>query len=373
MDRKPPQFDSNYYILSLASRIQPSAQDLEALEQAMVDFDDWDRLITDAENFSVAPLLFTNLRASKVAIPVEQKMKLFALVQRHKHENLARTTALNEITSACNRVLIPVIVLKGAFLAHSIYPDPSLRPMSDIDILVPPDRELEVMQILRNLGYSAPENPGSQYMNEHHHLPGAHKTVNSQQVLVEVHHSALSGDATARLDTGSLTEPVNRFRADGTWHYSLGHIDQLRHLYHHMSEPAERLKLSWCVDLVYYASHFAEQINWKRLRNEFPEVVNAIRLVGFIIRLPDNLRPHFPESHSSPPAGTGISILPLTTLLREPFSIRLHDLLYPSDWWLMLYYGVPPGHSLILTRWARHPWQVLKWVLRRILASRHGN
>ena len=372
MQNKPPQFDTNYYILGLASRIHPDGQALERLRRAMENFDDWDNLITEAENYSVAPLLFTNLRESGVDMPVNQKMKLFALVQRHKHENSARTTALNEIVSACGKAFIPVVVLKGAFLAHTIYPDPSLRPMSDIDILVPPAREAEVMRILRELGYSAPEGPGSQYLSEHHHLPGAHKTVDNQHILVEVHHSALSGDATATLTTGNLTEPVNSFVADGTRHISLGHIDQLRHLYHHMSEPAARLKLCWCVDIVYYASHFADQIDWKRLRQDYPEVINAIRLVDFIISIPPNLRPYIPENNCVIPAGTGISILPLTTLVREPLRKRVHDLLYPSDWWLMLYYGNPPDRSLFFIRWFRHPWQVLKWVTRRILVARHA-
>jgi hypothetical protein len=372
MIQKPTEFDTNYTIMALASRINPTAGDLENLAGAMQGFDDWDRLVEDAEKYSVAPLLFTNLRESGVDIPVKQKMKLFALVQRHKHENSARTVALNEIVTACNADFIPVIVLKGAFLAHSVYPDPSLRPMSDIDILVPQKRENEVMQILRELGYTAPSTPGSQYMSEHHHLPGAHKKIDDQQILVEVHHRALSGDATSSLHTGNLTEPVNTFYADGVRHYSLGHIDQLRHLYHHMSEPAAILKLCWCIDIVFYASHFADEVDWKRLKNEYPEVINAIRLVDFIIPLPENLKTHIPANDCPRPRGTGTSILPLTTLLREPLPRRIHDLLYPSDWWLMLYYAVPPDSSLVYTRWFRHPWQVVKWISRRILASWHN-
>jgi hypothetical protein len=372
MIQQPSDFDTNYKILTLASRINPTARDLDILADSIKDSVDWDKLIENAEKYAVAPLLFTNLRASGVNIPGEQKIKLFALLQRHKYANLARTAALNEIVTACKSEFIPIIVLKGAFLAHMIYPDPSLRPMSDIDILVPPHKEKNILRVLWKLGYTVPSSPGSQYMSEHHHLPGAHKKIDNQQILVEVHHSALSGDATASLHTDNLTEPVNTFFADGVRHYSLGHIDQLRHLYHHMSEPAAVLKLSWCVDIVFYASHFADEVDWERLKYEYPEVINAIRLVDFIIPLPENLKTHVPANDCPRPRGTGTSILPLTTLLREPLPRRIHDLLYPSDWWLMLYYAVPPDRSLVYTRWLRHPWQVVKWISRRFLASWHS-
>jgi len=42
-------------------------------------------------------------------------------------------------------------------MAYTTYPDPSLRPMSDLDLLVPPGRREEAVLILRTLGYEYPE------------------------------------------------------------------------------------------------------------------------------------------------------------------------------------------------------------------------
>ncbi|MDB4521786.1 nucleotidyltransferase family protein [Gammaproteobacteria bacterium] len=366
------QISHSYHILSLAARINPDEQDKELLRNAIKTFDDWDSLVTEAENYSVAPLLFTSLHDSGIEIPARAKRQLFALIQRHRWANDARAKALNQITNACLEHSIQLIVLKGSFLAHSIYPDPSLRPMSDIDVLVPPDKAYEVIQILRDLGYSAPEHAGSQYMNEHHHLPGAHIARDGQTILVEVHHDALSGDTDASITTNNLTAPIQEFTINGARHFALGHQDQLRHLYHHMSEPASRLKLMWCVDIAFYASHFANEIDWQALEQNFPKVINALRLVDYITPLPVNVRSHVPANKSPLPAGTGISILPLSTILRKPVKDRISDLLYPSNWWLRLYYGISPDNSLFVTRWFRHPWQVLNWVSRRIGASRHN-
>ena len=371
MNSSIAQNDPCYHILSLAARIEPDEQDKESLRQAISAFDDWDTLVTEAENYSVAPLLYTSLRESNIEIPSASKRQLYALVQRHRWANDARAKALIEITEACQQCSIQLIVLKGSFLAHSIYPDPSLRPMSDIDLLAPPDKAAEVIDILRQLGYSAPEQAGSQYMSEHHHLPGAHATREGQGILVEVHHDALSGDVDASITTMNLTAPLQKFTINGTSNIALGHQDQLRHLFHHMSEPATRLKLMWCVDIVFYASHFANEIDWQELEKNYPKVINALRLVDFIIPLPANVRPYIKENIGSMPAGTGTCILPLSTILQKPVKQRISDLLYPSNWWLRLYYGISPDDSLFFTRWVRHPWQVLMWVARRLRASSH--
>jgi hypothetical protein len=52
---------------------------------------------------------------------------------------------------------IPALALKGIVLAHAAYPDPSLRPMCDLDLLVPPDKREDALQVLRTLGYYYPE------------------------------------------------------------------------------------------------------------------------------------------------------------------------------------------------------------------------
>ncbi|MBM3749312.1 MAG: nucleotidyltransferase family protein, partial [Acidobacteria bacterium] len=53
---------------------------------------------------------------------------------------------------------LPVIVLKGAALAATIYPSIALRPMGDVDLLVPKDRLDQAVAAVRALGY-VPQRP----------------------------------------------------------------------------------------------------------------------------------------------------------------------------------------------------------------------
>ncbi|NOT62256.1 MAG: nucleotidyltransferase family protein [Acidobacteria bacterium] len=64
-----------------------------------------------------------------------------------------RTQELERVLTALQRHQIRVVVLKGAALAHQLYPEPALRPAADIDLWVEPRAELPAQQVLLALGY----------------------------------------------------------------------------------------------------------------------------------------------------------------------------------------------------------------------------
>lgn len=67
--------------------------------------------------------------------------------------NLLRYRELGNVLGAFNDAGVPTIVLKGAVLAEDLYPSIGLRPMSDVDILVPRDRVPDARRVLEQLGY----------------------------------------------------------------------------------------------------------------------------------------------------------------------------------------------------------------------------
>jgi hypothetical protein len=56
--------------------------------------------------------------------------------------------------TALREANIPAIWLKGIALAQKLYPQPALRPMGDLDVLVPFERREEALHILQSLGYA---------------------------------------------------------------------------------------------------------------------------------------------------------------------------------------------------------------------------
>jgi hypothetical protein len=84
------------------------------------------------------------------------------------------------------------VVLKGACFALTIYPDIGLRPMSDLDILVPKTKLAEAVQIAKILGYedTVPDaSPGLRDLLNHEVC--LQKT-GQNSITLELHHSLVA-------------------------------------------------------------------------------------------------------------------------------------------------------------------------------------
>lgn len=71
---------------------------------------------------------------------------------------LAALTQLRELVDAARAAAVPITTYKGPVLAHQAYGDAGARATTDLDVVVPPDREEAMAAVLAALGYrpSAP-------------------------------------------------------------------------------------------------------------------------------------------------------------------------------------------------------------------------
>jgi hypothetical protein len=94
------------------------------------------------------------------------------------------------------------VVLKGAVLAHAAYPDPLLRPYTDIDLLVPGDRINHAIAVLTTYGYqrTRPE-PAPGYDAR------VGKAVTLQHpggVVIDLHRTLAAGNAGEGIDVTEI-------------------------------------------------------------------------------------------------------------------------------------------------------------------------
>jgi hypothetical protein len=68
-------------------------------------------------------------------------------------DNLRLRHELTRITAALTEAGIPALALKGIVLAYAAYKDASLRPMMDLDLLVPPGERENAIGVLRKLEF----------------------------------------------------------------------------------------------------------------------------------------------------------------------------------------------------------------------------
>ncbi len=141
----------------------------------------------------LGPLLWHAARATNSAIPQDWQAAFRSadLTARIRHEDLIET-ACDVIDAGC-AVRVPVTLLKGVSVSEQLYPAEHLRPMGDIDVLVPRDGYAQVEAELmagayRRIGY--PEIAG-----RHHGAPLRHIKRNT---LIELHVELFPDDSPLR-------------------------------------------------------------------------------------------------------------------------------------------------------------------------------
>jgi hypothetical protein len=165
--------------------LDPS-QLLDRLEDAH-----WQTLLTMARQHRMEPMLHWQLRHrhNHVAVPVAIRTHLANCHKRSTLRSLRLQAELLRIHRLLEAAGIAHIALKGAFLAFFAYPQSGLRPMRDLDILVPVDCALRAFQLLLDAGLERMEaTPGEPetWMLEHRHLPPLQT---AQRIIIELHTS----------------------------------------------------------------------------------------------------------------------------------------------------------------------------------------
>ncbi|MFT5261243.1 MAG: hypothetical protein ACI810_003005 [Gammaproteobacteria bacterium] len=362
--------------LELIASLSLGSSKASQLSEQLANIDHWESFVAQLEINGLAPIFNQQLRAHdelSELVPKTVSLQVKALVVRHQRATDVRSKAITEILPEFAKHNIEVIALKGLALAYCVYPEPRLRPMRDIDLLVPKHQALTAQQALRDIGYQAEDhNVGAMY--DHHHLPIASKIIDDMTMSIEVHHNALSGDVASSMSYADLTQPPIHFEIEGHSIGRFGHIDTLRHLCHHAFEPAKRIKLGALLDILTYAETFHEEIDWTDLRTNHPFVINALRCLHFVIPLPKQLCTQLIASSELAPTQLGQGYLPLSHLAAQKRGLTktLQTMFTAPQWWAHIFYSVAPEKSLFWVNTWRHPLQVLQWLTRRYWALMRG-
>lgn len=122
----------------------------------------WDAVVFYAKLHSVASLLYRNLKLFNYLdqIPREARRTLLRLSHRTEYQNRLLSNALHDLLKLFSDADIPVIVLKGISLVEIIYGHFSLRPLIDLNLLVPKEKLESAKRLLLRNGYTIqPQDP----------------------------------------------------------------------------------------------------------------------------------------------------------------------------------------------------------------------
>ena len=114
------------------------------------------------------------------------------------------------------------VIVKGGDFRHRLYDRPELRPMTDLDLLVPRESFSTVVAQLATSGYPQKYGAhGAAFSPDHHET-----SVMIGEVHVEVHHSVAQRQR-ATIDYNTLWSGRETFRVDGITAQRLSHTDTI--------------------------------------------------------------------------------------------------------------------------------------------------
>lgn len=117
---------------------------------------EWGTMIDMAARHQLAAMLYWRLKGAKVidalSDPIQEALRPHyrAAIQH----SLFKQAELRQVLTALAEVEVRPVVLKGALLAHTVYPSPVCRPMGDIDLWVRDDEIQRAWKALEGRGYS---------------------------------------------------------------------------------------------------------------------------------------------------------------------------------------------------------------------------
>jgi hypothetical protein len=159
--------------IALLDALRPDEAPATRDRLALLTPEGWSAVAALARQFRLAPLLFTRLRShggSEWSAGIEQQLRADFVL------SLARATRfyqhLGAVLGGFHSAGIPVIVLKGAFLAEHVYESVAARPMGDADVLVHAEDLGRAADVLGPLGFRplSENHPVNEFTHHHHYI-----------------------------------------------------------------------------------------------------------------------------------------------------------------------------------------------------------
>jgi len=254
--------------LLLGARTAPEAgADRRLAELAGAEID-WRLVLDRAGPEGILPLVHWNLRRLELLhhVPSEARRRLAREAHRTWARSAALTTHWAEATSALRAAGVEAITLKGMALAHTVYPEPGLRPMADADLLVRPGDRLPAIAALGRLGYRTP-GPDAERLG----ASRCFAELVRDRILIDLHWDVaryLRFEGVVRVDHEGLwsrARPLVLAEGDSL---ALCPEDTLLHLVLHLTLGSDFARVLWYTDIDALIRRHAAELDWSRVVDE---------------------------------------------------------------------------------------------------------
>jgi Uncharacterised nucleotidyltransferase len=344
----PEAFHWSARLLWEACRRDP---DTALVREAVSNGADPDVSVRASITHRIGPLLWRALEtAGSLDFLGRTRRWLSDIAELHRVEGLLLLPrAVSMALSPLTHVGLQPVVFKGAALADR-YPEPGLRPMEDIDLLLPREQIAEAIQALVKEGWRVVRTA----LDDHYDTVLRHPDVPS--VILELHHALESSHAkVTSLDPQALWDRRIPRRCLGSEAFVLPLPEELVVLATHAGKPFHSFgRLIWVADLAMVLGECNERggrVDWSRVRS-IAEAGRCSTLVASALSLAEHVGVQVPRGTFALPAhGWRAQVLrrltdvgwPLGVTPAPPFHLRFA---LTDGWWRRTRLLFGSGHGM---------------------------
>ena len=285
MTAKLPELGSNERQLIInCARLELDDLLLQQTEEILHKPLEWDAVLFYAKLHSVSSLLYRNLKLFNKfdLVPGEARRTLLRLSHRTEYQNRLLSKILYDLLEDFAEADIPVMVLKGIALVELIYGHLNLRPLIDINLLIPKEKLRVGKKLLLQNGYVIhPHDPSQGMLFSQLHL----EKRGDFEVHLLLQWHIVNWPRVQTIDMSRIWEEAQSVRLSGHDTFILSPIDLVLYLClqpdkHgflnasaiHIENPAEFVfkertnnRLIRFVDIYEVIRHYQNSLNWNLL------------------------------------------------------------------------------------------------------------
>jgi hypothetical protein len=224
----------------------------------------WGNVANEARRNRVHLLLWHRLKDPpwRDAVPADVAAGLREQYRQNALRNALLFRQASSIVSAFAGAGIPTLLLKGLHLALAVYPEPVLRSMADLDLMVPRSQLVDAEQVLLGMGYGTRPRADASFSAAHfHHLE---RLVRDGAEVVELHHAIELPTSPFRIDVSALWDAARHVQVGGATARVLSDEHLVIHLCIHLAwhHAFGRAGLKALLDLTTLANARAATLDW---------------------------------------------------------------------------------------------------------------
>jgi len=269
----------------------------------------------DPGSLRLLPLLHRNLAQHGVEDPLMGRFKGIHRMTWYRNHRLFRNMA--SVVSSLQDLGLPTMILKGAALIALHYRDHGLRPVGDVDVLVPTRYASVALELLMRSGWGSAMLKSPRLLTETY-LTHRHGVVlwDAAGQEFDLHWHVLADSCGPNADQ-EFWEGAVEVTLGNVSLYALNPTDQLLHVCAHGARWASPPELQWAADAMTVMRTAEPEIHWPRLLTQVARHRLVLPLRSTLTYLRDALGAPIP-----PEVLQSLQAMPVSDLERSEYEAR---------------------------------------------------